>query len=344
VITGALKGPRPFEARLELVSHLDGGVHPSEPDRGVRTDIANLLRDQVAGMNLNNIIVRPQRRWVQTYVDLANWDRLSPAVVVELGERLAVLPTSLRDEDEQAKRFGLLMLRLQLAALGAEPGFDRFRAQVQAIAAALLEQLRRRVRSLVKLIEKAKRMIVYTDLGDQIGDITEMPLSGMAIPDDFERFRAKARVCLRGHNDHVALQRLRRNRALTPDDLTALETMLTDAGVGTPADIALARTQAHGRGLFICSLVGLDRAAANEALDAFIAGRTLTASQLDFTNLVVAELTANGGMDPARLYESPFIERAPQGPESLSSGADIDQPIAVLDSVRTTAAPDEIVA
>ncbi len=44
------------------------------------------------------------------------------------------------------------------------------------------------------------------------------------------------------------------------------------------------------------------------------------------------------------LYESPFTELAPQGPESLFSGPDIDQLIAILDSVRVTATPDEIVA
>lgn len=69
----------------------------------------------------------------------------------------------------------------------------------------------------------------------------------------------------------------------------------------------------------------------------FIAGRTFTANQLDFLNLVVAQLTEHGAMDAAQLYESPFTGLAPQGPESLFSEADIDSLVAVLDRVRATA-------
>jgi type I restriction enzyme, R subunit len=75
--------------------------------------------------------------------------------------------------------------------------------------------------------------------------------------------------------------------------------MLSEAGVDEADDIAQARRQAKGLGLFIRGLVGLDRAAATEALDTFVAGRTLRASQLDFINLVVTTLTENGVMDAA---------------------------------------------
>lgn len=59
------------------------------------------------------------------------------------------------------------------------------------------------------------------------------------------------RAYLRDHEDHLALQRLRRNHQLTPDDLTALEEMLIGSGAGTQADIARAKEEAHGLGLFV---------------------------------------------------------------------------------------------
>ena len=40
---------------------------------------------------------------------------------------------------------------------------------------------------------------------------------------------------LKAHEDHVALQRLRRNKALTPDDLVALEQMLLESGAAATA-------------------------------------------------------------------------------------------------------------
>ena len=87
------------------------------------------------------------------------------------------------------------------------------------------------------------------------------------------------------------------------------------------------------------TLVGLDRDAATDALSTFIAGRTLTATQLDFVHLIVTYLTEHGVMDVGRLYEAPFTDHAPAGPESLFSGSDIDALLDVLITIRTTASP-----
>ena len=87
----------------------------------------------------------------------------------------------------------------------------------------MLEHARRRVRGLVKLLEKRKRAIVYTDFTDDLGHIAEVELRGIRRGTGYERFRAKARVYLREHEDHVALQKLRRNLPLTPTDLDELD-------------------------------------------------------------------------------------------------------------------------
>ena len=42
-------------------------------------------------------------------------------------------------------------------------------------------------------------------------------------------------------------------------------------------------------------------------------------------------------MEASRLYESPFTDLTPQGPDALFSGADVDELIALLDSVRAKA-------
>ena len=90
-------------------------------------------------------------------------------------------------------------------------------------------------------------------------------------------------------------------------------------------------------GLFVRSLIGLDREAAKEAMAGFIAGRTLSANQLEFINLVVDHLTAHGAMPAERLYESPFTDLSPQGPEALFSSQDLDLLILTLASVEDRA-------
>jgi type I restriction enzyme R subunit len=370
---------RLFAARLAVLTGLDSEL----PDKaaiegdgtrslaGLRTDVIHVLHDIVVNMNVHNFVVRPHRRWVELYSDAGAWHGLTPDQAREVGEHLAGLPSAVRDEDEAAKRFDLLILRLQLCMVAHEPGFDRLRDQVREIASALLEitnipavgaqqqlldevagdewwvdvtlpmleLLRRRVRSLVRLVPKARRRIVYTDFTDQLGDATEVTLSGLPVGTDIQRFEAKIRVYLQTHEDYVALQKLRRNRPLTPDDLTELQRMLTESGAGTPDELAHAAEQAHGLGLFIRSLVGLDRDAATDALATFISGRTLTANQIDFVNLIITYLTEHGIMETGRLYEAPFTDHAPAGPESLFSGADINALVNVLEEIRGTAAP-----
>ena len=209
----------------------------------------------------------------------------------------------------------------------------------------MLETARRRLRGLVRLLEKRKRIVVYTDFVDDLGEIEEVILHhGAATGTDFERFRAKARAYLRAHADHVALQKLRRNRPLTETDLDELDRMLTEAGLGDPADLARARTEGDGLGAFIRSLVGLDRDAASDALSEFVNARTLTADQHDFVALVVEHLTANGAMDVGLLYEPPFTSLAAGGPETLFPEADVDALIAIIRSVGANAHPRDEVA
>ena len=69
-----------------------------------------------------------------------------------------------------------------------------------------------------------------------------------------------------------------------------------------------AADESHGLGIFARSLVGMDRSAAKEALSEFLAGKSLTASQIEFVNLVVNHLTEQGVMEAAMLYESPFTD------------------------------------
>ena len=191
----------------------------------------------------------------------------------------------------------------------------------------------------MRLLDQRKRTLVYTDFVDELGEIAEVELRGMSVGTDFERFREKARAYLRAHEDHVALQKLRRNRQLTQSDLNELEQMLADANLGDAADLDRARHESKGLGLFIRSLVGLERGAAEQALAGFIDGRTLSSNQLDFIRLVVDHLTENGAMEADRLYESPFTDFAPQGPEEIFPAADADELVAMIEAVRASAEP-----
>jgi type I restriction enzyme R subunit len=138
--------------------------------------------------------------------------------------------------------------------------------------------------------------------------------------------------------DHVAIRKLRMNKPLTATDLSELEQMLAENGVGAPEVIRRAAVESHGLGLFVRSLVGLDREAAKAAMGAFLTGKGLEANQIEFVNLIVNHLTEHGIIDATLLYESPFTDFTPRGPDALFSSGQVDELVKVLEGVKATAA------
>jgi type I restriction enzyme R subunit len=189
----------------------------------------------------------------------------------------------------------------------------------------------------VQLIDKAQRKPVYTDFEDDIGDEHDVELPGFWSGTNQAKFLAKARAFLREHLDHVAIRKLRTNKPLTATDVTELERILEENGVGTAEQIKQAATDSQGLGLFVRSLVGLDRQASKEAMGEFLDGKRLTANQIEFVNLIIDHLTAHGFMHTASLYDSPFTDVTPQGPEALFSGSQIEELLGKIEKVRLTA-------
>jgi type I restriction enzyme R subunit len=114
--------------------------------------------------------------------------------------------------------------------------------------------------------------------------------------------------------------------------------ILLESGIGNPDDITRATEEAHGLGLFVRSLVGLDHEAAKEALATFLDDRTLGANQIEFVNLIVDHLTEHGVMDAGLLYESPFTDIVPQGPDGLFTSRQLDHLVGILEEVALRAA------
>jgi type I restriction enzyme R subunit len=86
-------------------------------------------------------------------------------------------------------------------------------------------------------------------------------------------------------------------------------------------------------------MVGLDPEAAAEACGSYLVGTSFNTDQIRFINLIVTELTANGVVEPSRLYESPYTDRAPTGPDAMFGEADVDNIVAILNTVHASAAP-----
>jgi type I restriction enzyme, R subunit len=375
-------GKRLFTTRLELLQALDANTTEVAAESPatygdanfttasqVRTAIAHQLHAEVSAMNLDNFIVRPQRQSIERYTTQSAWNTLQPEQHQELANQIAGLPTGLPSEPEEAKRFDLLMLRLQLARLRSDASFTRLRHQLQAVLSALeekdsipmvreqmsliqdmqtdswwadvtipmLENSRKRLRNLIRLIEKTRRQPIYTNFIDELGSETTIDIAAFGRSDEFDRFRAKARQFLLAHEDHITIHKLRFNQPLTATDLSELERILLEAGIGNNDDLDQAKQTSQGLGGFIRSLVGLNREAAKQSFSEFLAESTASANQIEFINLIIDHLTHHGIMDPGLLYESPFTDINSQGPEGVFSPKQVDSLVTVLAQIRAAA-------
>jgi type I restriction enzyme R subunit len=355
-----------FAAGAQLPYESGDQAPPSEPE--IRASAAKTLQDIVGGMNEDNFIVRQHRRSVEKFREPKEWATIDEEKRKELIEEVAPLPSSHMLGTEDAKRFDLLMFQLELALLKGSKRFDTLRKQLLEIASALEEQtaipaiaqhaelieeiqtdqwwegvtvpllelVRLRLRDLVQHIEKGKKALVYSNFADEIGEGVELQLPQVGEA-DFACFRTKARHFLRAHQHNIVLHKLRQGKPLTPSDLSELEKLLLDAGIGEAGDIERARETSHGFGRFVRSLVGLDRAAVSEAFGGFIAAGTATAAQIEFINMVVEHLTDQGMMDPSLLYEPPFTAVAPTGPEHLFDEVKVVRLVSTIREINDSA-------
>jgi type I restriction enzyme R subunit len=378
---------RLFAARLDLVRALDdkrgkvdgfsageqesydAGQDAPQSEEEVRESALSVLRETIAGLNLDNFIVRQKRRTVEKYQDDAAWAAIDDAARDELVSDIAPLPSSRELGTEEAKRFDLLVFQLELALLKGSKRFEALKKELLEIASALedqtaipgiaaqaslieeiqtaewwegvtvplLELVRLRLRNLIQHIEKGRKAIVYSNFADEIGagEEIDLPQVGEA---DFARFKAKARHFLRGLSGNQVLDKLRQGKPLTAYDLTELERLLLEAGVADPRDIERARETSRGFGRFVRALVGLDRTAVNAAFADFLAHGTATHQQIAFIDLVVEHLTEAGSMDPALLYEAPFTDIAPTGPEQVFDDGRVSALVARIREMSDSAA------
>ena len=409
-----------FSARLELLHALDAVAALGDE----RAEMAGVLHATVASMNPNNFLVRPHLELVERFSSLAAWEAVSLADLAELNERVAGLPDQLDADSEEAKRFDVVMLNAELGLLRREP-FERQRRRIIGVASALadlgtaipvvaqeqeliadiqtdewwadvtypmLEDARKRLRSLVQLIVHANKNVLYSDFADEFGGASAVVLPGTGAggggaggadgagsdedgvggtggasgagagavgsgagglgagagagaggsdvdgSGEFARFRRKAQHFLTEHMAEGVVAKVRSGEPLTPADMDDLQRVLVAAGIGDTATVEEASRRAGSFGLFIRSLVGLDRAAAKRAFAKFLDHKRYTANQIRFAEMVIDYLTEHGTVEAARVYESPFISVAPQGPESLYGTADTDEFFTIVHHLHNTAA------
>lgn len=366
-----------FKKRLELLQNLrdkqpQAGivVETANAYGTLDVELADHLHAEVAAMNTTNFIVRPKRGIVERFAERAAWDELPADAAQEVAENLAGLPTELDPEDITARQFDLLMLGLQLSALKPTKASLKQQKQVREIAGLLeekaavpavaqqleliqeiqtdefwqgvtvilLENVRKKLRDLVKFIDRASRNVVYTDFEDELGIAVEVDLPEIAAGVDAVAYKKKVEQYIKEHLDHPVVSKIRENLPIDSADIKMLEKTLRDIGgdAGDKLYPSVFGAQPN-LGSFLRRLVGLDREAAKKAFGQFLMGSTYTSSQIAFVNQIIDYLTANGVMDPGLLYEQPFTNFSPMGLDGVFKGKDAELIVGILSGINANA-------
>ena len=332
----------------------------------LRKDVIDHLHGEVAAMNLDNFIVRTEREHVARFAQRDQWDALGDTTLVELRDHVAGLPSEQEAEHITAKLFDLACLGLQVALIKASRDFIGYRDRVIEVASqletreaipavkeqlaliqeiqteafwkditlAIIESVRRRLRGLIKFIERKSIEPVYTVLTDEIGTSSEVVLKDFSTGINLAQYKRKVEAYIRANENHIAIAKLRLNKPLTPTDLQELERFVYES------DVVEGRSrfeECYGSGVslpaFIRSLVGLDRNAAKEAFGRFLDESRYSSQQIRFVEMIIERLTKAGSVEPGQLYEAPFTAVHFSGLDGAFSDSDADAIVDVLERI-----------
>jgi len=350
-----------FEERIEFIYELQ--------ERGdlqnVRKAHVAYITRQLENLDEHHFAVRPHLPLVIRYRQAENWNSLNSGEKQQLVEKLA--PVVYDDTSEEKKRFDLLILRLQRAKLGAVEAkqVTAARNRLMSLAEKLLkkrnlqqvaeqapllekmlhkeffeqttveelEKIRHAIRDLLDLLDREQRIILYTDFTDEVVDVAEdqeLPETG-----DLSAYREAVSEYIRKHQDHIAIQKLRKNRPITELDVREFGEMLFAEKVGTREQFeAMFGKDGSSFGVFVRSLLGLEREAAQEAFAELLSRTTLNANQIHFINMIIDYLTKNGTLEPEKLMDEPFTSVHREGVYGLFDEDTVEEIVRIVRYVR----------
>ena len=330
---------RLFCIRTDIAFHLQHQQYQEDAYcKGLHDETKSLLREQVCTLSDNHISVREKWEAVSKYKGADSWLYLSMVDVMTLKTDISpLLPKNTLDEN--AKKFDILVLMIELSQIDADTNATTCIQKVQFIANRLqekatlpqvqkkmgtikevlssvawenvtlqwLEKVRTDLRDLMKFLvgENGKTFVV--NIEDIVSDngVSE----GVVM-----RVSYKQRIMdfLHENRDLQVLCKIYNMEQLSHEDIKELERILWQE-LGTKEDYnQFTSGMLYGSNVaaFIRSLIGVDRKEAIRKFGDFITNAELNSEQEDFLMTIVNYVCENGDISKETIVnESPFDER-----------------------------------
>ena len=357
-----------FKRRLELAVTLQNAQTSDESLAGFCEDLKDQMHEVVNAMDVNNFIIRKHREHVDNFADRKKWANITDKEANILSERISGLPSPDQD-NEDARRFDLLIINLQVALLSGSP-YEQYQKSIieiaddlegkgtipavkeqmalileiqtdaywQDITLPILEQLRRKLRHLIRFVEvSTKKEDVYTDFEDTLdrGDIETIDI--VQRDPKLKSYYKRVKRFILEHQDHITIRRLKNNKPVSHTDIIALEDILFSEDGPIPRQEYEKIFGEKPLSLLVRTTVGLDKQAAKEAFAEFLGKAPLHQEQIAFLDEVIGYLMKNGVMEPKVLFDTPFTHHHDNGVVGIFGDVSSQEVIEVINKINENA-------
>lgn len=353
-----------FETRMHLSRLLVES--PEEGDLELSVTLRDILHKTIDSLDKARFQVAMNLKHVDEFKNRAKWNSLDSNDVHIIEEYLSDLPVP-EVVNEMARRFDLMMLKLQMATLMMSGTKKKYEETLIDIAEGLsmkytipavlraksliesikkqdfykgisqkkLDSVRDELRELIQYLETSGRTIIYSDIEDS--EIT-ISVNEPILSSNFgTSYRRRVESFIRENKHQLTISKLLTNEPITSKELTLLEEILFDGDERGTREDFIKEFGEEPLGVFIRSIIGLEVMAAQHAFAEFIRAGSLRADQMTFIQNIITYLTKNGTIEPSMLFESPFTDMNDQGLIGIFEDGDAHKVISIIEGINENA-------
>ena len=328
---------RLFCLRLDIARELQSAEHQEkEFDKQLHDELKTLLHQQVAAIGKERKEARPLLHIIEPYRNKEKWICLSEIEVQQLKKIGNLIKVD--KDNEEAKRFDIVMLNLMLSHIDTARRVGQFRKVVVNIAAMLekkasipavmehiatirevqmpvfwenesldaLEHVRKELRELMHLLKDqrgGKKFVI---------DIEDTYTTAEGGEDEVIQTTYKQRVTdyLAENSNNETLRKIQNFEQLTSADIQELERIFFEE-LGTKDEydeLTEGHPYKNNVAAFIRAVNGIDREKAILIYQQFIEGYNLTSNQEIYLKNILDYISVNGDIETRNFMEYPLKE------------------------------------
>lgn len=334
-----------FNTKLEIIMAIRDLQHPTVEQEYIQNQYTDDLHQLVAHLNDNRFEVRKHWRYVLEYKNRDRWNHLLQGDLLNIQSNLAHLIGYNEDKDEYAKRFDLLIYKLQLALVNGHKSqvkhieaiftianmlftkrnIPAIQTKIETIQSLQKEQfwstievkkaetIREEIRDLVQFLkDEEKQNPIYTTFTDELSldGVKEVDLIGSYT--SLKSYKDRVEAFIRKNKSHLVIDKLYKNLPITEKELEVLEKFLLKEAIESK-DRFIKEYGEQPLGKFVRKIIGLDIEVSNQLFADFISKGNLNANQITFIQKIISYLHKKGIIEKKLLTQSPFNEQHDQG-------------------------------